>query len=441
MGIEVIPVGGYDEVGRNMTAIKIDDDIIIFDMGLYIPAIVGFEDNEQERLSEEDLKKIRAIPEDSILDNERDKVKAIIIGHAHLDHIGALPYLSKKYKAPIIGTPYTIKVVDAIIKDKGKKPQNKLIPIMLGNSFRINKNLKVEFLNMTHSIPQTSLVIIHTRYGKIAYSLDFKLDNSPVLGNKPNYNKLRSLKNVKLLFLDSLYAKEDSKTPSEKVAREMLREVLLGTNNKGKAIVVTTFSSHIARLKSIVEFGHKLRRKVVFLGRSLNRYVRAAEEVGIVNFSKRVEIVAYGAKIRKKLKQINKEGAHRYLIVCTGNQAEPNSVLTKIARDQFHFKFQKDDHIIFSCRTIPAEDNIKNRKKLEDTLKSKGCRLFLDVHSSGHGQREDERDLIELLKPQHIIPAHGPKEIVSPSKELAKEIGYKDSQIHILRNGQRLKLS
>jgi len=439
--IEVIAVGGYNEVGRNMTAIKIDDEIVIFDMGLYLPAIVGYEDSEQEKLTEEDLRRIKAIPDDSILHNERDKVKAIILSHAHLDHIGSLPHMIKKYKnAKIIGTPYTIKVLDSILKDKGKKIHNELKSLNLGNSFKITNDIKIEFFNMTHSIPQTALSVLHTKYGKIAYSLDFKLDNTPVLGNKPSYETLEKLENVKVLFLDSLYSKENSKTPSEKVAKEMLKEVLLGTNTKGKAIVITTFSSHIARLKSIAEFGQKLGRKVVFLGRSLNRYVRAAEETGVINFSKKVEIVAYAQKIKRKLKQIDREGAHKYLIVCTGNQAEPRSTLTKIANDVFHFKFKKDDYVVFSCKTIPTEENIRNRKKLEEKLKKKGCSLFLNLHVSGHGFREDERELISLIKPENVIPAHGNRSVTMPVKELCKEMGYKEENVHVLNDWQRIKI-
>ncbi|MBI2499192.1 RNase J family beta-CASP ribonuclease [Candidatus Woesearchaeota archaeon] len=439
--IEVIAIGGYNEVGRNMTAIKVDDEIVIFDIGLYLPAIVGYEDSEQEKLSEEDLRRIKAIPDDSVLYHDRDKVKAIILGHGHLDHIGAVVHLAKKYKnAKIIGTPYTMRVLDSIIKDKGKKLHNKFKSLNVGNSLKISKDLKIEFFNMTHSIPQTALSVLHTKYGKVAYSLDFKLDNTPVLGNKPNYETIGKLEDVKVLFLDSLYSKENSKTPSEKVAREMLREVLLETDNKGKAIVVTTFSSHIARLKSIVEFGNKLGRKVVFLGRSLNRYVRAAEDVGIINFSKKVEIVAYAQKIRKKLKQIDREGASRYLIVCTGNQAEPGSTLTKIANDVFHFKFKKDDFVIFSCKTIPTEENIKNRKKLEEKLNKLGCRLFLDIHVSGHGFKEDGRELIKLIRPEHLIPAHGGRNVTSPAKELWLELGYREDKIHILNDGQKVKI-
>jgi len=189
------------------------------------------------------------------------------------------------------------------------------------------------------------------------------------------------LKNVNTLILDSLYAKQEGKTPSERVAKELLRDVLLGTDNKGKAIIITTFSSHIARLKSIVDEGKKLKRKIVFLGRSLNRYIGAAQDAGLINF-KNFEVVAYGAKIRKKLAVINKEGSDKYIIVCTGNQAEPGSMLVKMANGLLNFKFHKEDNVIFSCRTIPVEDNIKAREILEGKLRRLGCRLFKDIHVS-----------------------------------------------------------
>jgi len=179
MGIKLIAVGGYSEVGRNMTALDIDGEIIILDMGLYIPAVMGIE--EQEQFSEDDLIKIKAIPDDNILRGNTDAVKAIVIGHSHLDHIGAVPYLAKKYKkAPIIGTPFTINVVNRIAKDKYRKLTNQIKVLKVGNKMKISENISVEFLNMTHSTVDCAITVIHTKYGEIVYSLDFKLDNNPV---------------------------------------------------------------------------------------------------------------------------------------------------------------------------------------------------------------------------------------------------------------------
>ena len=259
--------------------------------------------------------------------------------------------------------------------------------------------------------------------------------------NKPDYNGLRKLRNVHTLILDSLYAKQDGKTPSEKVAKEMLRDVLLGTDSRDKAIIITTFSSHIARLKSIIEESKKLKRKIVFFGRSLNRYVGAAQDAGLIDFRSGVEIVAYGNKIRKKLAVINKEGSDKYIIVCTGNQAEPGSALVKMAEGILNFKFHNEDMVIFSCRTIPVEENIKAREKLESKLKKLGCRIFTNIHVSGHSYIEDDRELIKILNPRIIIPAHGGREITLPAEDLASGMGYKHGKtIFILKNGEILDL-
>ncbi len=439
MGIQIIAVGGYDEVGRNMTAVKIDEEIIILDMGLYLPAVVDVEE-ELESYTAHDLRRIKAIPDDTILEEERKQVKAIILGHAHLDHIGAVPYLGGKYRAPIIGTPYTMNVLKRILKDKGAKIGNQLTSLNVGNKMKISNNIEVEFINMTHSTAQCALVVIHARYGKIAYCLDYKLDNSPTLGKKPDYDRIKKLKDVKCLILDSLDSKFNGKTPSEMVAKELLSDVLLNVDHTNKGIIVTTFSSHIARLKSIVELGNRIGRKVVFCGRSLNRYVQSAKDAKIVQFN-HVEIIAYRRKIAKKLKEISKDPS-RYLVVCTGNQGEKNSVLSRIANGEFEYKFRKGDHVIFSCRTIPVERNIKEREAMEKKLKDKGVRIFTDVHASGHPHSQDNLELIQMVNAMHVIPAHGGHDIVKPCADIAVSLGYElGKTVHILRNGQRLTIN
>jgi len=441
MGIKLMALGGYNEVGRNMTALDIDGEIIILDIGLYIPAVIEYEE-VQDKLTNEEMLKIKAIPDDTLLRERRHDVKAIVIGHSHLDHIGGVPYMANTYAhAPIIGTPFTIRLLEKILKDKNRKVKNEKIILKIGEKIKIGENIIIEFINITHSTVDCALVVVHTNYGDVVYSLDFKFDNHPVLGNKPNYEKIKSLTNVKALILDSLYAKDDIKTPSEKVAKEMLKDVLLGTNNQGRAIIITTFSSHLARLKTFIELGQKLGRKVVFLGRSLNRYVKAAEEVGIIKFSNQVEIVAYANKIKKKLKQIMKEGSYKYIIVCTGNQAEPGSVLTKMANGKLHFNFNYEDQVIFSCRTIPVEENIKNREKLENKLKGLGCRIFKNLHVSGHASKEDDRDLIDMLKPEMIVPAHGGRNITSAGAQLAQEMEYVlGKNVFILKDGETVDI-
>jgi ribonuclease J len=293
---------------------------------------------------------------------------------------------------------------------------------------------------MTHSVPQTVMILVKTKYGDVLYSNDFKFDNNPTLGEKPNYKALEAIGKsgkLKALIVDSLYADDPRKTPSEAIAKEMLKDVLLGTNSKGKVVVVTTFSSHIARLQSIVSLGKKLNRKIVLMGRSLTKYVKAAEDVGLVNFSKDCKIVTYGSQI----KSFFKKEAHpeKYLFVVTGHQGEPKAVLGKVVNRNW-LKFHPGDHVIFSSSIIPVEQNFVNREKLEKELSKYKVRIFRDVHVSGHAGREDLRDLVELVKPKFVMPAHGNKKKSLAMKDLCLQLGFKSDRIRILKDGNRIKV-
>lgn len=442
MTIELCTVGGYNEVGRNMTAIKVDDEVVICDMGFYLQKIVDFEEEGGHRqdLSADELIQIDAIPDDRVLSSWRNNVKAIIPSHCHLDHIGAIPYLAGKYNAPVIGTPYTIEVLNTMIRDDRLKMPNPTKKVNPNGFFKVGKNIEIELINMTHSTLQTAMVVIHTKYGSIIYANDFKFDNHPVLGKRPNYERLKELgkENVIALIVDSLYSAAERKTPSEKVAREMLKDVMLGTDNEGHSIIATTFASNLARLRSIIDFGKKLNRKVLFLGRSLMKYTLAAEAVDLVNFSKEVEIVGYRRQIEKKLEDIKKH-KEKYLIVCTGSQGEPESVLARMVNGQLPFNFREEDHVIFSCKTIPVEPNFENRKVIEKKLKERKARIFTNIHTSGHCSREDLRDLINMVQPRNIIPAHGTKEMLDAMAELASEMGYKvGKDVRLMKNGQKI---
>jgi len=442
--IEICAVGGYSEIGKNMTAVKIDDEVIILDMGLHLdPYIQYTEDEDIVEVNTHHLRRIGAIPDDKVINDWKKNVKAIVPTHAHLDHVGAIMFLAKDYNAPIICTPFTAEVIKTISQDEKIDIENEIKIMNVNSIYTISKNLKIEFINMTHSVPQTVMVALHTKYGIIIYANDFKFDDHPIIGKKPNYERLEQLgkKGVLALICDSTRAHKAMKTPSEIVAKDMLRDVLIGTNSTGKAVIITTFSSHLARLKSIVEFGRKMNRKIIFLGRSLAKYAEAGENIGLVNFSKEVEIVKYGSKIKKRLNQIGKKDKDKYLLVVTGHQGERKATLSKMARGEMQFKFDNEDHVIFSCTVIPSEINIKNRKKLEQKLENNNVRIFKDIHQSGHASREDLRDLINFLKPKHIIPAHGEPMMKEALISLAVEKGYLRSKTtHLIKNGQRLKL-
>ena len=444
--IEICAVGGYDEIGKNMTAVKVDDEVVILDMGIFLDSYIRCTESEDEdiyNISASKLLKAGAIPDDSVIEGWRNKVKAIIPTHAHLDHVGALIFLSNKYNADILCTPFTAEVIKALASDEKVKLKNKIKVLHANSIYHISDELKIEFINVTHSTLQTVMVALHTKYGILLYANDFKFDDNPIIGKKPNYKKLEELgkKGVIAMIVDSTRAKEAAKTPSETVAREMLRDVMLGTDSKGKAVIVTTFSSHLARLKSIIEFGRKMNRRIIFLGRSLSKYVSAGENTGMINFSKQVEIVKYSNKIKKKLKEIEKKGREKYLLVVTGHQGEPKATLAKIARKEAPFKLYPEDSIIFSCNVIPSPINLRNREILEDMLRVYGVRIFKGIHVSGHASREDLRDLINLVKPKHIIPAHGEKDMINALVELTIEKDYKlDETVHVMHDGSKLTL-
>jgi len=442
--IELAAVGGYNEVGKNMTAVKINDEVFVFDMGLHLESYVQCTEEEDViKVSAAQLTQAGAIPNIKSIEDWRKKVKAIIPSHAHLDHIGAIPYLSNRFDAEILCTPFSAAVLKAILRDEKIDLKNQIKSLNVNAIYQLSRNVILEFINMTHSTPQTVMIALHTPEGVILYANDFKFDLFPVLGKKPDFEKLRSLgkKGVLALIVDSTYAALDQKTPSETVAKEMLRDVLLGTDNHGKAIIITTFSSHLARLKSVIEFGKRLNRKIVFMGRSLAKYVQAGEDVKIIDFSKDVEIVKFGKQIRRRLKRIMREGKEKYLLVVTGHQGEKKATLSKMITGDLPFVFDAEDHVIFSCRTIPTPTNEKNRAFIEKRLKSFGVRLFKDIHTSGHAAREDLRDLINLTKPKYLIPAHGSIGMRTAATELAKQMGYRlNKDVFLIKNGERIKL-
>lgn len=443
--VKIHAVGGYSEVGKNMTCVEIGDDAFIFDCGLYLTPVVERESSNRI-MTEENLREIDAVPDDSVIKSIRQKVRAILISHAHLDHVGAVPYIAYNYNAPIFATPFTTEVLFSLIQDNTSiKFRNEVVRVMPNSFITIKgkKEYKVEFINITHSTIQASLVVLHTEKGAIIYANDFKFDNSPILGKKPNYERLREIakEGVFALIVDSLYSGLERKTPSEKIARGLLEDVLLTTSNENAGIIVTTFSSHIARLKSIVDCGKQLNREIVFMGRSLQKYVSAANRVKMAPFMGDIRIVTFRNQLERMLKKIAKDRT-RYMIVCTGHQGEPGAILDRLARDVLPFKFQAKDHVVFSSSVIPSPINIANRNMLEKKLREKGTRIFTDVHVSGHCAREDLRDLIEMLQPQHIIPAHGEMSNLTSLVELATELGYKlGEDVHLLQDGQILNIN
>ena len=443
--MEVCTVGGYEEVGKNMTAVKVGEDVVLFDAGFHLPSVIELQENEVfQQYTEKKLRNAGAIPDDLILDKLgwRDKVKAIVIGHAHLDHIGAIPYLSHRYpKATIMASPFTMAVINSILEDDKMRINNTKKVVQANSIHKISENMKVEFIHTTHSTIQCYFIALHTKEGIFFYGLDFKFDNHPTMGNPPNYKRMGELSKigVKVLIADALYSGTEKKPGGEAIAKHLLQEAFSRAEGKNSALFITTFSSHIERLKNIVEFGRKTNRQIIFLGRSLNKYVNSAISVGQCPFANKIQLIKYRRQINSFLAKVDKQRG-RYLIVCTGHQAEKGSILDRIVKNETPFKFKQGDNLIFSSSVIPVHPNQMLRERLDKKLRAIGVKLQTNVHVHGHGSREDLRDLIELVKPKHVIPAHGSLEQETPFIELASEFGYKFGETsHLSSNGKVLK--
>jgi len=444
MPIEICTIGGFSECGRNCTAIRVDDEVVILDMGLNMEEYINHTQTHYDDIRKhdyQDLLSVNAVPNFNHIKDWKKKVIAIVPSHGHLDHIGAIPFSAGLFpKASIIGTPYTIEVLKSILRDEKIKLPNNLIAQNPNSKYKLSKNITVEFVYITHSIPQAAIVVIHTPYGKVVYANDFKLDHTPTLGQKPNFKRLNAIaeEGVDLLICESLYASVNGKCPSEAIAQQMLRDVIVHTDYSDKGIIMTTFASQIARLRSMIELGKKMNRRIVLFGRSLNKYIRAAENIQIVNFTKDVNIYSRRKDLERVMRTINKEGIEKYLIICTGHQGEEKAVLSRIVNGELPLKLRHGDVGIFSCSTIPVKTNIANRRKLEEAMKNKGLRIFVDIHSSGHGHREDYREIIEMLKPKQIIPSHCGPNMSRYLVELAESLGYeKNKTIRIMTDGKR----
>lgn len=438
-------VGGYSVSGKNMSALRVGNEVIIIDMGVNIESLVTYEAEEgsTKNLSTEKLMNIGAIPNDRVIADWVDDVKGIILGHCHLDHIAAVQYLAPKYNCPIFGSSFSLSVLKEIFKDDKISIHNKFKSVELDSKFKVSKNISVELISCTHSTMQCAIVAIHTPEGVIIYANDFKFDDHPVIGNKTNYKRLEELGKsgeVIALICNSLYANTPGSTPSENVARELVKDALLDNSHSG-AVFITTFSSHIQRLHSIIEFGRKMNRKVIILGRSMAKYIHAAENVGIIDFSSKSEIFKYGRERIRMLKEIN-ANREKYIVICTGGQGEPGSILDKIVNNELPFNFKEGDSILFSCNTIPVPLNMANRARLEASLKTFNVSIFSGLHSSGHAFRDDKRKLIKMVNPKVLIPCHGDANQESSLVDLACEMGFKlDVSVFQLHNGQKLVLN
>jgi len=441
--IAIIAVGGYEEIGRNMTAIRIGKDIVVIDMGIRLDRVQIHEDTELESMQPADLIKLGAIPDDSIMQNVDGKVRAIACTHGHLDHIGAISKLAHKYHAPIIATPFTADLINQEIKSEKVLGLNNSLNVMnAGERIALTEDIELEFIRVQHSIVDCVFAAIHTPKGTIIYANDFKIDRSPTLGQPPDFSRLRSLgkEGVLALITETTNASVSGKTPSEQIAKDLVWDVLLGTEESNAGVMVTTFSSHIARIKAIIEAAHKMGRKPVLLGRSMEKYWGTAVRTG---YASKGDVAVFGRRksVDVALKRIMNEGKDKYLPIMTGHQGEPGAILSRVANGETDYLVESGDRIIFSAGIIPQPLNVSNRHTVATKLKMRGGRLYDNVHVSGHASQEDHWELLRMIQPEHVIPSHGNLNSHSSYLKMAEEAGYSlGSSFHLVRNGQELMI-
>jgi ribonuclease J len=429
--MNIYALGGYEEVGKNMTAVEVGDDVVIIDMGLRIDRMMINEDTDVHSLKEQELRKIGAVPDDRLLAGK--KVVGIVLSHGHLDHIGAVSKMATKYHCPIVGRPFTANIVRQLMKDDGESDKNVIAVEKEGYL----GDFKFEFINVTHSIPHSSIVALYTREGDVLYANDYKLDPRPPIGDKTDFQKLKGL-NPKVLVIESVRVREQKKTPSERIAVMMLQDFFHDENFEFDCLISTTFSSHISRVRTLVEASRKIGRQPVLLGRSLCRYWSAAMEENIV--SEDVLRVSRRGAINKFLKEARDSHAS-YSLVVTGHQGEPDAVLSRITDGKTPFTFSTGDCVVFSASTIPNPVNEANRHILETKLMMKNVRMVKDMHVSGHASKEDHRELLRAVNPEYIIPSHGEFDRLSSWGVLGEEEGYQvGKDLFILKNNQKMKV-
>lgn len=442
--IGIIAVGGYDEIGRNMTAIRVDSDIIVMDMGIRLDRVQIHEDTDVEAMHSSELIAMGAIPDDSVLDSIAGNVKCIACTHGHLDHIGAISKLAHRYRAPILATPFTADLINQEIKDERIfQVKNEVVSMNAGERYQVTPDVELEFIRVQHSIVDCVFAAIHTKYGTILYANDFKIDRSPTLGEPPDFARLRHLgrDGVLALITETTNAGISGKTPSEQIAKDLVWDVLMGTEESDAGVFVTTFSSHIARIRSIVEAARKMGRKPVLLGRSMEKYWSTAIRTGYADKGDGLAVYGRRKAVDKAFKRIMAEGKEKYLPIMTGHQGEPGAIMSRVANGETEFQVESGDRVIFSAGIIPQPLNVSNRFTVETKLKMKGARIYDNVHVSGHASREDHWELLRMINPQHVIPSHGSLQSHGSYLMLAEDTGYTlGYSIHLLRNGQELLL-
>lgn len=419
--LKVISLGGLHEIGKNMTLIEYNQDIIIIDCGLAFP--------------EEDMLGIdMVIPDITYLQKNADKVRGIVLTHGHEDHIGALPYILKELNVPVFGTLLTIGLLDNKLKEHGILDTSIRHVVVPGESIKLGQ-LKVEFIHTNHSIADAVALAITTPLGVIIHTGDFKIDYTPIGGEVADLQRFAQLgkEGVLLLMSDSTNAARKGFTMSEKSVGLVFDRIFEETPDN--RIMIATFSSNIHRIQQIIDSAVKYNRKVAIIGRSMLNAVKTSIELEYLDIPDNTLI---------DISEIKNYSDHELAIITTGTQGEPMSALSRIASSEHkQVAVKPDDKIIISASSIPG--NEKMISKVINELLKRGADVvyegIADVHVSGHACQEELKLMMALTKPKYFMPVHGEFMHLSSHKELAISMGIPKENIFLMRIGDVLEIS
>ena len=449
MEVEIATIGGYEEVGRQMTAVRAGSDIVVFDMGLNLSQVLIHDNVETEKMHSLDLIDMGAIPDDRVMSDMEGDVQAIVPTHGHLDHIGAISKLAHRYDAPIVTAPFTIELVKQEVQSESKfDVDNDLVAMEAGETMSIGDsgNVELEFVHVTHSIIDAINPVVHTPEGSVVYGLDKRMDHSPVLEDPIDMKRFREIgregNGVLAYIEDCTNAGRKGRTPSESHARNHVEDTLMSMEDYDGGIVATTFSSHVSRVSSLVEFAREMGREPVLLGRSMEKYSGTAERLDFVDFPDDLGMYGHRKSVDRTFKRIMQEGKENYLPIVTGHQGEPRAMLTRMGRGETPYELDEGDKVVFSARVIPEPTNEGQRYQSERLLKMQGARIYDDIHVSGHLREEGHYEMLDALEPQHVIPAHQDMKGFAPYVDLASRKGYTlGRDLHVTRNGNMIQLT
>lgn len=412
--LKIIPLGGAGEIGKNMLLVEYEDAILVVDAGLMFP--------ESDMLGVDIV-----IPDIAYLLERKDQVRAIVITHGHEDHIGALPYVLPRLNVPVYATPLTRGLIEVKLKSHKLLKESTLCTFQMGDTLDLAP-FQVQTFHVSHSIPDGVGLAITTPAGTIVHSGDFKFDPSPIDGRLTDFAKLAEVggRGVLALLSDSTNADSPGHTPSETTISDSFARVFATAEGR---IIVATFASNISRIQQVIDTAQRFQRKVVIVGRSMQDNVKMSLELGYLHAPDDVLI---------RIDHMHQFASGEIVIVCTGGQGEPTSALVRMAnRDHKQVTLLPGDTIILSATAIPGNEEMINRT-LNNLFRAGAVVYYdqlMDVHVSGHASQEEQKLMINLVRPKYFIPIHGEYRHLVLHARLAQSIGIPADNIFVVENG------